>query len=176
MPSVISPRTYEKLKKVFKDEEALVDFLEDLNKEFERLENISIQQKESIENNLYSRLVQKLPTKEELQSEIKRLEDKIGSLENKIEGEIKRLENKIETESKRLEAKVETEIKRLENKIVSESKRLEIEIRRLEDKIILLEDKMDLKFKIVIGLIILGFTLFNPNFITILKMILSLFK
>ena len=77
MPNVISPRTYEKLKKVFKDEEALVEFLEDLNKEFERLENISIQQKESIENNLYSRLVQKLPTKEELQSEIKRLEDKI---------------------------------------------------------------------------------------------------
>ena len=128
MPSVISPRTYEKLKKVFKDEEALVDFLEDLNKEFERLENISIQQKESIENNLYSRLVQKLPTKEELQSEIKRLEDK-------IESEIKRLENKIESE-----------IKRLENKIVSESKRLEIEIKRLEDKIILLVDKMDLKF------------------------------
>ncbi len=192
MPSIISPRTYEKLKKVFKDEEALISFLEDLNKEFEKFESISKEYKENIENNLYSRLVQKLPTKEELKSEINRLENEIKHLENKIgnlkeftqklvtkeefKSEFNRLENKIESESKRLEA----ELKRLENKIDIEIKRLEnkieAETKHLEDKIENLKQTIDIKFKIVIGLIILGFTIFNPNFITILKMFLSLFN
>ena len=158
MPSVISLETYKKLKNVFKDEDALISFLTDLDKKFKELENLSKEQREVLENNLYSRLIQKLPTKEEFKSEIKRLEDKIGSLEKKMEIEIKHLESKMESEIKRLESKIENEVKRLEGKIEN------------------LIHSMDLKFKIVIGLIILGFTIFNPNFVTILKMLFSLFK
>jgi len=99
-----------------------------------------------------------------MESEIKRLESKIVSLENKMENEIKRLEGKIVS----LENKMESEIKRLENKIEN--------VKRLEGKIENLSCSIDLKFKIVIGLIILGFTIFNPNFVTILKMIFSFFK
>ena len=176
MPSVISLETYKKLKNVFKDEDALISFLTDLDKKFEELENLSKKQREILENNLYARLIQKLPTKEEFKSEIKRLEDKITSLEEKMEIEVNRLENKMENEIKRLESKIvslenkmESEIKRLENKI-------ENEVKRLEGKIENLSRSIDLKFKIVIGLIILGFTIFNPNFVTILKMIFSFFK
>ncbi|HIP93140.1 MAG TPA: hypothetical protein EYH39_01875, partial [Desulfurobacteriaceae bacterium] len=74
MPSVISLETYKKLKNVFKDEDALISFLTDLDKKFEELENLSKKQREILENNLYARLIQKLPTKEEFKSEIKRLE------------------------------------------------------------------------------------------------------
>ena len=206
MTSAVSLKTYERLKKIFKDEIALKSFLTDLDKKFDELEKLSKDQIKNLENNLYSRLVQKFPTKEEfkseisrleikIESEIKRLEDKIESeikrleekienkaklLERKIENEIKRLEGKIESEVKRLEGKIESEIKRLEGKIESEVKRLEgkieSEIKRLEGKIENLSNSIDIKFKIVIGLIILGFTIFNPNFANILKWFFSLFK
>ncbi len=174
MPNIISPRTYEKLKRVFKDDEALISFLEDLNKEFEKFESISKEYKENIENNLYSRLLQKLPTKEELKNEINRLENEIKYLGNEI-GNLKEFIQKLVTKEE-----FKSEINRLENKIESETIRLETKLKRLENDFKIefkhLEEKIDIKFKIVIGLIILGFTLFNPNFITIFKMFLSLFK
>jgi len=64
---------------------------------------------------------------------------------------------------------MESELKGLENKI-------ENEVKRLEGKIENLSHSIDLKFKIVIGLIVLGFIISNPNFVTILKMLFSLFK
>jgi len=66
-----------------------------------------------------------------------------------------------ESEIKRLEDLIRSEVRRLENLIRSEVSRIEEKIKRIEDKL-----------TFIIVLLILGFTVFNPSFIGLIKSLL----
>jgi len=162
MASIIKAETYEKLKKAIKDDEAVMCLVRDLE---EGIERYLKERAEYFENALYSKLVQKLVTKEEFKSEINRLDQKIDFV-------YKDLNNKIQELGKRIEI-MYTEInKRMDYQHQS----LQSEIRRLETEIKRVEQNINTKFLILIGIMLLGFTLLNPYTATIIKSVVSFIK
>ncbi len=113
---------------------------------------------------------------EALKSEIKSLEEKVDAkysvLEeriNAVEKEVKALEEKMNAKYSALEERikaVETEVKALDEKMNERYQRLE---EKFDHKI----DRTNLLLIFLIILTILGTTLFNPNFINIMKMLLG---
>ena len=103
MPKLVKTETYEKLRKAIGDSEAVMCLVRDLE---EGIENYLKERAEYFENALYSKLVQKLVTKEEFKSELKRLDQKIDFV-------YKELSNKIDYQHQALQS----EIKRVEQNI-----------------------------------------------------------
>ncbi len=103
MPKLVKTETYEKLRKAIGDSEAVMCLVRDLE---EGIENYLKERAEYFENALYSKLVQKLVTKEEFKSEINRLDQKIDFV-------YKELSNKIDYQHQALQS----EIKRVEQNI-----------------------------------------------------------
>jgi len=103
VPKLVKTETYEKLRKAIGDSEAVMCLVRDLE---EGIENYLKERAEYFENALYSKLVQKLVTKEEFKSEINRLDQKIDFV-------YKELSNKIDYQHQALQS----EIKRVEQNI-----------------------------------------------------------
>ena len=80
--------------------------------------------------------------------------------EKSVTGELVQKEV-FESEIRRLEDLIRSEIRRLEDLIRSEVNRIEEKIERIEDRL-----------TFIIVLLILGFTLFNPSFIGLIKSLL----
>ncbi len=105
-----------------------------------------------------------------LKTEIKALEEKVDTKYSYLEGLIHSLEEKMDAKYSVLEEKikaVETEVKALDEKMNERYQRLE---EKFDHKI----DRTNLLLFFLIILTILGMTLFNPNFIGIVKMLLGM--
>jgi len=96
---------------------------------------------------------------EALKAEINALRSEIKALEEKMDAKYSALEERIKA--------VEAEVKALEEKMNERYQRLE---EKFDHKI----DRTNLLLFFLIILSILGMTLFNPNFISIIKMLLGM--
>ena len=131
----------------------------------EGIENYLKERAEYFEDALYSKLVQKLITKEEFKSEIKRLET-----------EIKRLDQKVDSVYQRLDQKIDFIYSDLNNKIQELSKRMDYQHQALQSEIKRVEQNVNAKFWILIVIMLIGFTLFNPYSANIIKSLVSFIK
>ncbi len=114
----------------------------------------------------YSALEEKINA---VEKEVKALEEKMDAKYSYLEGLIHSLEEKMDAKYSALEDRiksVETEIKALDEKMNERYQRLE---EKFDHKI----DRTNLLLIFLIILTILGTTLFNPNFINIMKMLLG---
>ena len=120
----------------------------------EGIENYLKERAEYFEDALYSKLIQKLITKEEFKSEIKRLE----------------------TEIKHLDQKIDFIYNDLNNKIQELSKRMDYQYQALQSEINRVEQNVNTKFWILIVIMLIGFTLLNPYTANIIKSLVSFIK
>ena len=151
MPKLVRAETYEKLRKAIGDSDAVMCLVRDLE---EGIENYLKGRAEYFEDALYSKLIQKLITKEEFKSEIKRLETEIKHLDQKIDFIYSDLNNKIQELSKRMDYQYQA---------------LQSEIKRVEQNV-------NTKFWILIVIMLIGFTLLNPYSANIIKSLVSFIK
>jgi len=151
MPKLVRAETYEKLRKAIGDSDAVMCLVRDLE---EGIENYLKERAEYFEDALYSKLIQKLITKEEFKSEIKRLETEIKHLDQKIDFIYSDLNNKIQELSKRMDYQYQA---------------LQSEIKRVEQNV-------NAKFWILIVIMLIGFTLLNPYTANIIKSLVSFIK
>ena len=131
----------------------------------EGIENYLKERAEYFEDALYSKLVQKLITKEEFKSEIKRLET-----------EIKHLDQKVDFVYQRLDQKIDFIYSDLNNKIQELSKRVDYQYQALQSEINRVEQNVNAKFWILIVIMLIGFTLLNPYSANIIKSLVSFIK
>ena len=162
MPKLVRAETYEKLRKAIGDSDAVMCLVRDLE---EGIENYLKERAEYFEDALYSKLVQKLITKEEFKSEIKRLET-----------EIKHLDQKVDFVYQRLDQKIDFIYNDLNNKIQELSKRMDYQHQALQSEIKRVEQNVNAKFWILIVIMLIGFTLFNPYSANIIKSLVSFIK
>ncbi len=151
MPKLVRAETYEKLRKAIGDSDAVMCLVRDLE---EGIENYLKERAEYFEDALYSKLIQKLITKEEFKSEIKRLE----------------------TEIKHLDQKIDFIYNDLNNKIQELSKRMDYQYQALQSEINRVEQNVNTKFWILIVIMLIGFTLLNPYTANIIKSLVSFIK
>jgi len=144
MPKLVRAETYEKLRKAIGDSDAVMCLVRDLE---EGIENYLKERAKYFEDVLYSKLVQKLITKEEFKSEIKRLDQKIDFIYND-----------------------------LNNKIQELSKRMDYQYQALQSEINRVEQNVNTKFWILIVIMLIGFTLLNPYTANIIKSLVSFIK
>ncbi len=177
MPKLVKTETYEKLRKAIGDSEAVMCLVRDLE---EGIENYLKERAEYFENALYSKLVQKLVTKEEFKSELKRLDQKIDfvyqQLDQKIDFVYKDLDKKLNLAYQKLDQKINFSYNDLNNKIQELSKRMDYQYQALQSEIKRVEQNISTKFWILIIIMLIGLTLLNPYAANIIKGLISLIK
>ena len=149
----VSPETFSRLVEKFGPDGAEI-LIQALDERAQNVEN-------SVERML---AMQEQRTHELVSKEL--FESHMARLESFVHSETERLESYVRSEVRRLEDAMQTQVKRLEDLIRTEIKRVE---QMIEQKIGRIEDKL----AFIVILIILGFTLFNPSFVELLKSLLK---
>jgi len=112
---------------------------------------------------------------EALKAEINALRSEIKALEEKMDAKYSALEEKMDAKYSVLEERikaVEAQVKALEEKMKAFQDMMNERYQRLEERLDHKIDRTNLLLFFLIILSILGMTLFNPNFISIIKMLL----
>ena len=150
MAYALPVEVYEAIRKAVKDDKTAKEVAKAIEKGFEAIEGKAKEQKVVIKAELKDELRKELVTKEEFFAEIGKLEQKIETVRQEIETVRQELKGEIET--------VRQEIETVRQEIKGEIKELRAYLR------------------IILLLLALGFTLFNPQFFELVKSLISLLK